>query len=234
MDKISILFYGLKENYDTLCSFADKGMYDIYHIRDINECEAFIIKKSPSIVIISLHKGQNADIIPYEVLEKQRHMSYYFLIAYLSEDTTYLQGPLLKNGFDETITAPINETSIKKLEKLLSIPKREIRAILIQGWIMNDIDNNFFFAKSKDFSRSGMLFESARKIEIGKEVRISFVMPVIKDNITLFGKIVRCVSPINKGELFRYGLNFEKIPRYSQRVLDRFFEEELKNAVRTD
>lgn len=226
MSKHNILFHGTSQNYDLLKSISDINKYNIIFIKDFSRIETAIIDKNPKAVIISVLKADKIDEIPLNVLEKQRYMSYYFLIAFITKENEYLRELLQKSGFDGVLTEPLDEIFIEELDKLSSVPKRENRAILVQGWVTEDNDTRFFFAKSRDLSKSGMLFETRKELNLGQEVRISFIMPVLKENITLTGKIVRSIPPSKNDDLVKYGINFDNIPNYSKNILDRFFLEE--------
>lgn len=226
MSKHNVLFYGDKVKFDNLKGFFTNRDFCLHHVRELSLIESQIIDKNPKLVIITILKGCRLNDIPAQVLEKQRHMAYYFLIAYLDENTEYMKELILKSGFDDVLLDPISEESISYLQKLISTPRREIRAILVQGWAVENHETKFFFAKSKDLSRSGMLFESKKDLSVGQEIKISFVMPIIKENITIVGKVVRMIPPGQIGELTKYGISFVDIPKFSQKVLDKFFIEE--------
>jgi len=234
MKKINVLYCGEKNKFNSLKAFFPLEKYSLSFISDIATIEAYIIDKNPRIVILSIDRGRRLNEIPSQVLEKQRHMSYYFLIAILDEGTEYMKELILKSGFDDVLLEPVGEEISLYFNKLITAPKREIRAILVQGWAMENHDKSFFFAKSRDLSRSGMLFETNKELSLGQEVRISFVMPILKENISITGKIVRRLTPAHQGELTRYGLNFIDIPSYSRKVLDQFFPEEQIDERKPD
>ncbi len=234
MTKINVLFHGDKEKFKHVKGLFPSDKFSFHHINDLSFTESQIIDKNPKIVFISILKQQKLNDIPAQVLEKQRHMSYYFLIAILSEDTEYMKELILKSGFDDVILEPFTKETAERIEGLITTPRREIRAILVQGWAIENEDKSFFFAKSRDLSRSGMMFEASKDLSLGQEVKVSFVMPIIKENITVTGKIVRRIPPGAQGEYTRYALNFVNIPRYSQKVLDQFFHEEQVDEGKSD
>ncbi len=114
------------------------------------------------------------------------------------------------SGANDYITKPLNPKElIRKMTRLLNIPKRKEERVLVKVCIEGKDHYFTFFGNTVDISMTGMLMETEDGVEVdkGESLMLFLPLPNRENLLRLKGRVVREAKKIPEG-IARYGLQF--------------------------
>lgn len=116
------------------------------------------------------------------------------------------------------IRPPYGESLMDTTARLLTISLRRYLRILVQIAVGDKEKGGFGF--THNLSASGMLLESRRRLEIGEELAMSFLIPGASRMAHVVGRVVR-EAPSPETTSFRFGLQFVTISQEDKDMILR-------------
>ena len=127
------------------------------------------------------------------------------------------------SGADSYIKKPPKlDTVTNKICRILNSTMRKDRRMLIKVTLQGIFKKAPFFCVSRDFSASGILFETDKTLAKGDRMQLSFILPD-KERIMIWGEIMRVAE--GNEMLYRYGLAFVDVLPGLRETLDAFTKE---------
>jgi len=130
----------------------------------------------------------------------------------------------LRAGCDNFVTKPINQRDLlSKAADLLDVPFRVHFRILVRVEVEGESDQGFFMGTSSDVSLSGMLVETDKRMELGDNVALQFVIPGEDKPTRVRGEIAR-VDELSFRDRFGLGIHFEELSENQKSLLIKFIK----------
>jgi len=127
-------------------------------------------------------------------------------------------------GCDDFVTKPINQRDLlRKAAHHLDVPFRVHFRILVRVEVEGESDQGFFMGTSSDVSLSGMLVETDKRMELGGNVALQFVIPGEDKPTRVRGKIAR-VDELSFRDRFGLGIHFEELSKDQKSLLIKFIK----------
>ena len=141
-------------------------------------------------------------------------------IVFLPAGTTDFAARFAGIEAEVVLSMPVDRSEV--LSRLVKMKKRAQRRVFeILIGIQPEGGSGRFFAKSLDFSRSGVAFECNEQFAEGQKITVTFVNPATKKRFSLEAEIVRSKST-REGVQPAYGARFFKMPEEEHRDLMDF------------
>lgn len=125
-------------------------------------------------------------------------------------------------GANAVLTMPLSTDELSSLVfNLLNIPRREAYRVIINVQVNGKHDNKSFLCSSVNISSTGILIETANKLDLGDKVSCSFFLPGVK-KMTLNGTIVRCHT--KSVDIYEYGIKFDRVNLEDRASIEAFIQ----------
>lgn len=218
MGNIVLYCTHLKDREFIMSKLISNG-YNVYLANNLIECEELISQTKATLCIIDnkLKEGDGFAAIRF-LREKPKTRNISYVLKINPEEIT--QEEMIAQGINDFLLEPISEEELLKItKKLINVPKR----ILFQALIQIKRKNQILVGKTLNISKTGVLVQVGKPLEVGEEVEISFFIP--KSRLRLQTKaLVRRKASERIYQMYSYGLQYINPPEDIIKKIDEVAE----------